>query len=214
MISVLVAEDHTLVRDMLENQLEHAGFDVVAVVDSSDAAVGAAGTHQPDVAVLDIDMPGISVFEAVRRMRRCSPATRALFLSAFVNDGYVHQALAVEASGYLTKTESVETVAEAIKTVHRGATHFSEAVLDRIVIGPGGAVLLSSGSSRIDTLTGREREVLGYVARGLAQKQIGRLMGISVKTVQHHITHLMDKLEIHDRVELARFSIREGVSQP
>jgi DNA-binding NarL/FixJ family response regulator len=137
-----------------------------------------------------------------------------VFLSAFVSDGYIHQALAVEASGYLTKAESTETVAEAIRTVHRGATYFSEAVLDRIVIGPRGAGLVPTGSSRIDTLTNREREVLNYVARGLAQKQIGRLMGISVKTVQHHIAHLMDKLEIHDRVELARYAIREGVAQP
>lgn len=214
MTSVLLAEDHTLVRDMLESHLQDSGFAVVSVVGSTDAAVDSAKVHHPDVAVMDIDMPGISVFEAVRQIRECSPDTRTIFLSGFVNDGYIQQALAVEASGYLTKTESAETVADAIRTVHRGATHFSEAVLDRIVIGRHGAGLDSTASSRIDTLTDREREVLGYVARGLAQKQIGKLMGISIKTVQHHIAHLMDKLEIHDRVELARYAIREGVAQP
>jgi len=210
-ISVLLADDHVLVRDMLRERLTREGMSIVGLASSGDHAIELAATHLPDVAVLDIDMPGISAFSAARQVREVSPATRVLFLSAFVHDRYVNQALAVEASGYLTKAESPESIVEAIRKVHNGRTSFSPAVMERIVIDPVGARLGNGTKARFDLLTEREREVLGYVARGLPQKQIARLAGISVKTVQHHVTHLMDKLEIHDRVELTRFAIREGL---
>ncbi|NNC39205.1 MAG: response regulator transcription factor [Acidimicrobiia bacterium] len=210
-ISVLLADDHVLVRDMLDERLSREGMDIVGLATSGEHAVELAGTHLPDVAVLDIDMPGISAFTAARQVRAVSPATRVLFLSAFVHDRYVDQALAAEASGYLTKGEPPEAIVEAIRKVYNGRTSFSRAVLERIVIDPDGARLGIGSKTRCGLLTDREQEILSYVARGLPQKQIARLAGISVKTVQHHIMHLMEKLEIHDRVELARFAIREGL---
>ena len=210
-ISVLLADDHVLVREMLHERLTREGMKIVGLASSGDQVVELAAECIPDVAVLDIDMPGISAFQAAREVRRVSPNTRVIFLSAFVHDSYVDQALAVEASGYLTKSEPPEAIVEAIRRVHRGRSSYSRSVLDRIVVDPAGVRLANGSGSRCGLLTEREREVLGYVAMGLPQKQIARLAGISVKTVQHHITHLMDKLEIHDRVELARFAIREGL---
>jgi DNA-binding NarL/FixJ family response regulator len=210
-ISVLLADDHVLVREMLHERLTREGMEIVGLASSGDQVVELAARWGPDVAVLDIDMPGISAFQAAREVRRASPNTRVIFLSAYVHDNYVDQALAVEASGYLTKSEPPEAIVEAIRRVHRGRSSYSRSVLDRIVVDPAGVRLANGSGSRCGLLTEREREVLGYVAMGLPQKQIARLAGISVKTVQHHITHLMDKLEIHDRVELARFAIREGL---
>lgn len=210
-ISVLLADDHVLVREMLHERLTREGMKIVGLASSGDQVVELAAECLPDVAVLDIDMPGISAFQAAREVRRVSPNTRVIFLSAFVHDSYVDQALAVEASGYLTKSEPPEAIVEAIRRVHRGRSSYSRSVLDRIVVDPAGVRLANGSRSRCGLLTEREREVLGYVAMGLPQKQIARLAGISVKTVQHHVTHLMDKLEIHDRVELARFAIREGL---
>lgn len=210
-ISVLLADDHVLVREMLHERLTREGMKIVGLASSGDQVVELAAECLPDVAVLDIDMPGMSAFQAAREVRRASPNTRVIFLSAFVHDSYVDQALAVEASGYLTKSEPPEAIVEAIRRVHRGRSSYSRSVLDRIVVDPAGVRLANGSRSRCGLLTEREREVLGYVAMGLPQKQIARLAGISVKTVQHHVTHLMDKLEIHDRVELARFAIREGL---
>ena len=210
-VSVVIADDHTLVRDMLRDRLNREGMTVAGIASSGDHAAELAASTQPDVVILDIDMPGLSAFETARAVQAVSPKTRVIFLSAFVNDKYIDQALAVEASGYLTKSEPPPAIAAAIRKVHGGATAFSSAVLDRIVIDASGAHLNGRPRTRYYLLTDREREVLGYVARGLTQKQIARQAGISIKTVQHHVMHLMDKLDIHDRVELARFAIREGL---
>ena len=210
-ISVVIADDHSLVREMLHDRLVREGMEIVGVSSSGDDAIGLAAATRPDVLILDIDMPGISAFEAARVVRAASPSTRIVFLSAYVHDGYIDQALAVEASGYLTKSEPPDAIVTAIRKVHRGETSYSPAVLARLVVDSAGIRLGSSVQTRYDLLTERETEILGYVARGLLQKQIARQAGISVKTVQHHVTHMMDKLEIHDRVELARFAIREGL---
>ncbi|MFC2177186.1 response regulator [Actinomycetota bacterium] len=209
-ITVLLADDHTLLRDMLRMTLTTEGMLVVAAVGSAEAAETVCRSTRPDVAVLDIDIPGKSIFEVTRSIRQTSPDTRVIFLSAFVHDQYIEDALAVEASGYLTKAEPPGVLIASIRKVVGGATSFSSEVTNRMVIGECGA-RLAGHHARIELLTEREREVLRYVAQGLQQKQIATRAGISVKTVQHHIMHLMEKLEIHDRVDLARFAIREGL---
>jgi DNA-binding NarL/FixJ family response regulator len=209
--TVVLADDHELVRDMLCERLSREGMEVVALVPSGDRVVELASSDRPVVVVLDIDMPGLSAFEAARELRRVSPSTRVIFLSAFVHDCYVEQALEVGAAGYLTKSDPPQAIVDAIRKVNEGGTSFSSAVLDRMVIDRDGARLAGGNGSRLGLLTGREREVLSYVAKGLTQRQIARVAGISVKTVQHHIMRVMDKLEIHDRVSLARYAIREGV---
>ncbi len=212
-ITVLLADDHTLLRDMLRVTLTAEGMHVVADVGSGEAAEAMCQSMRPDVAVLDIDMPGKSIFEVTRAIRQTSPDTRVIFLSAFVHDQYIEDALAVEASAYLTKAEPPGVLVAAIRKAVGGATSFSSAVVNRMVIGESGA-RLAGHHARIETLTEREREVLRYVAQGLQQKQIAARADISIKTVQHHIMHLMDKLAIHDRVDLARFAIREGLVEP
>jgi len=210
-ISVLLVDDHVLFREMLDERLRSEGMDVSGLAGSGDEAIAFAEDTRPDVVVLDIDMPGTSAFKAARSLREVSPRSRVMFLSAFVQDRYVDQALSVEASGYLTKSDPLDVIIGAIRSVHSGATYFSPEVRSRIVIDPGGARLGNVARSRVTTLTDRELEILAYVAEGLSQKQIARLSRISVKTVQRHVTHIMEKLEIHDRVGLARFAIREGL---
>ena len=209
--TVVLADDHALVRDMLCERLSREGMEVVALASSGERAVELASSDPPDIVVLDIDMPGMSAFEAAREVLRLAPPTRVIFLSAYVHDSYIEQALEVGASGYLTKSDPPQAIVDSIRRVKEGGTSFSSDVLDRMVIDTDGARLASGNGSRLGLLTDREREVLGYVAKGLSQRQIARLAGISVKTVQHHIMRVMEKLEIHDRVALARFAIREGV---
>jgi DNA-binding NarL/FixJ family response regulator len=210
-VTVVLADDHALVRDMLRERLNHEGIHVAACAGSADEAVSLSVQFEPDVLILDIDMPGRCAFDAAREVLASVPTIRVLFLSAFVHDHYVQQALAAAASGYLTKSEPSGVVVEAVRRVAAGATQFSADVTERLVIDTTGARLAATSRSRVELLTDREREILGYVARGFLQKQIANLMGLSIKTVQTHISHLMDKLEIHDRVELARYAIREGL---
>lgn len=214
-ITVLLADDHELVREMLAERLgNEPDVEVVASVADAGEALEAARDCAPDVLVLDIDMPGRSVFEVAAEIRKLHPSARVVFLSAHLTDQYIEQALEVEAAGYLTKDEPTARLIDAIRAVARGATHFSSSVSERIVIDEHGAHLGRDHLTRLRLLTQREVEVLGHLAQGLPKKSIARLMDISVKTVEKHCDHVMEKLDIHDRVQLARFAIREGLSQP
>lgn len=214
-LTVIVADDHVLVRRMLTNWLQSAGdIDVVASVGTADDAVDQAATLRPKMILLDIEMPGLQVFEAARQIQLLEPETRVVFLSGFLKDCYIEQALAVKASGYILKTESPEVVLRALRLIAEGGTYFSPPVWDRMRGDPANARAMATGRTRLAAITVREREVLSYLARGLSKKQIAQLLHLSERTINAHCSHLMDKLNIHDRVELARFAIREGLVEP
>jgi DNA-binding NarL/FixJ family response regulator len=214
-IRVLLADDHGLVRDMLGQRLgAESDLTVVAAVADAEQALAQARLLEPDVVVLDIDMPGLSAFDAAKAIRSVLPEVRILFLSAFFEDRYIEQALAVEASGYLAKTEAADSVLDAIRAACRGRTYFSPEVKARIVVDAAGARLAVGPQTRASLLTAREADILGYIARGMSKKEIARSLDISVKTVEQHTAHIMDKLDIHDRVELARYAFREGLASP
>ena len=190
---------------------ERPDIEVVATASDAGAAIHEAREHAPHIILMDIDMPGISSFDAARTIRQAAPDVGFVFLSAYVNDQYIDQALEIEALGYLSKEEPAEVVIDAVRRASRGATRFSKSVSDRIVLEPGGVSLAASGSSRLNLLTPREREILGYLAAGMPKKQIAKLLGISPKTVEKHCDHLMDKLDIHKVSGLVRFAIRVGL---
>ena len=212
-IGILLVDDHPLVRDAMSACLQREpDFVVLGAVASADDAVVMASEHRPDVVVMNIDMPGLNCFEGARRITLAQPTVRLIFLSAFVTDHYIAQALAVGALGYVTKAAPTETIIKAIRKVAANTAYFSDDVRTRLVIDSGKTCLsLKRARTKVSLLTQREMQILGYVARGLAGKEIARLMCISVKTVESHRTHLMDKLTIHDRVKLTRFAIREGI---
>lgn len=211
-IRIAIADDHAVMREMLRARLEREEkFSVVGAAHDADEAIRLACELRPDVMIMDIDMPGVGCFDAVRRINSMQPGIRIIFFSAFVRDRYIEEALDVGALGYVSKEEPTNHIVLAIKEVVCDRAYFSSAVRDRIVIGQHGLKLRGHGRSRMSTLTARERDVLRNVACGLPKKQIARLMHISSKTVDKHCTNLMTKLNIHDRVELARYSIREGL---
>ena len=213
-LTVLLADDHALLRDSLASLIRGTGdISVVGQVGSADEAIPEAVRHSPDVLLMDIDMPGLQCFDAARTIRARCPRTKIIFVSAFFHDRYIEEALVVEASGYVTKGESPDTILRAIRSVAAGGTYFSPDVQSRIVVDSGGPRLAREGATRAATLTPREIEVLRYIARGLAKKDIAEIMHLSVKTVDNHSTSLMSKLNIHDRVELARYAIREGLAE-
>ncbi|MBL8877603.1 MAG: response regulator transcription factor [Phycisphaerales bacterium] len=211
-ITVILADDHAMVRGALAKLImAEPDIQVVGEAESADGAVALAIEHEPAVVILDIDMPGRTAFDAARVIRSRAPKTAIVFLSAFTHDRYIEAALASGASAYITKGEPIETVLSAVRIAARGGTHFSAQIRDRIILDVTGPRLMANFSTRTDTLTPRELEVLAHLARGLSKKEIADVMTLSVGTVNNHAANLMAKLGIHDRVELARFAIREGI---
>lgn len=215
-IRLLLADDHTLVRSTLADYLgREPDLDVVGCGANADDAVGLAIVHKPDVVLMDIDMPGLSSFDAARAIRMRVPAAAVVFLSAFIHDRYIDEALALQSRGYVTKSETPEQLIDAVRIVGQGGVYLSPDVRERIIVDEAGQLRLASrGSTRTSLLTPREIEVLRYIARGMSQKEIAATLNVSPKTVSFHSTSLMNKLDIHDRVELARYAIREGLAMP
>lgn len=215
-IRVILADDHTLVRQSLARLLnETSNMSVVGEIGTADEAVDAAIRMNPDVVVLDIDMPGIAAFDAARTIGARCPNAKIIFLSAFTHDRYIEAALSCGAMGYVCKTEPPEKVVRAIRSVASGQTYFSPEVQERLVVEGDGVHLAGHEiRSRAASLTNRELEVLRYIARGLSKKEIAKTMHLSVKTVENHAASVMNRLDIHDRVALTRFAIREGLIEP
>jgi DNA-binding NarL/FixJ family response regulator len=213
-IGVFLVDDHALLRDTLSQRLEaEHDLQVVGSAETGNDALVQMNDCLPDVVLLDIDMPGITSFEAARRIRDKHPEARFIFVSAFSHDRYIEGALIAGASGYVTKDEPPETVVRAIRQVMQGTSYFSQQVQDRMVVATDGVRFSESSRPRTSLLTERELEILRHIARGLAKKEIARMLHISFKTVDRHVCALMAKLDIHDRVELARFAIREGLAE-
>jgi len=213
-IRILLVDDHALVRDALSGQLsELVEFDIVGTASDAGEAMEVAFELKPDVIVMDIDMPGMICFDAAERIMTRLEEVKIIFLSAFFHDHYIEKALQTGASGYLHKSEPVDTLAMAIREVAAGGDYFSEEVRLRVVKTEKGFSLGHGARTRAQTLTDREIEVIRYLARGLTKKEIGKLMHLSPKTIESHSTRVMDKLDIHDRVELARYAIREGLAE-
>ncbi len=213
-IKVLLVDDHAMIREMLEDRLKrHPDIEVMGAANDAEEAVGLAIKGCPHIVLMDIDMPGLHCFDAAKTIQAQCDNTRIIFLSAFSHDRYIEQALAVEAAGYLTKSAPSESLIAAIQAVADGGSYYSPEIQARIVVEDSGTRLANAGRSRTSLLTPRELEVLRYIARGLSQKEIAAIMHLSAKTVHCHSGNLMKKLDIHDRVDLARFAIREGLAE-
>jgi len=211
---ILLVDDHELVRTAIAGALESLeGFEVVGQASSASEALALAVSLRPDLVLMDVDMPGVICFDAVARLRERMPELRVIFLSAYFYDHYIEGALRVGASGYVVKGGPLEVLFDALRTVAEGGAYYSQEVRARLVLTDEHPRLAPGPETRGSTLTTREVEVLSYLARGLSKKEIARTMGISVKTIEHHSASVMKKLDIHDRVELARYAIREGLAE-
>ena len=210
-ISVLVADDHALIRAALVSVLnETDDIRVVAEASNGADAVELAHKHSPTVVVLDVDMPGVDAFHAASHILQLKPRTGIMFLTASDSDRSIEQALKSGALGYVVKSDNPDSIPEGIRAVSRGEQYFSHRAAERV---RGDAMSMRRRKvtgTRGMALSEREVEVLRYVGKGYAKKQIAEMLGISVKTVDKHVTSVMEKLDIHDRVELALYAVREG----
>ena len=215
MSRVLVVDDHKLCREGLQAKIDaEPGMAVVAEARDGQEAVTQALEHRPDIVLMDIEMPGTSCFEATRRIQEMLPDTRVIILSGHMNEHHIKEAVSAGAWGYALKNGGFDEVKHAIREVRAGRLHYVREVMERVSLNNGKLTLQTEVRTRSDTLTNREREIWTYLARGMSLKQAGTLMHVSYKTADKHKVNLMRKLDIHDRVELTRYAIREGIVEP
>jgi DNA-binding NarL/FixJ family response regulator len=211
-IAVILVDDHAIMRQGLRLLIEgNDDIEIVGEAKTGREAIKIATRHKPDVVIMDIAMPLMNGIQATRHILQASPKTKVLILSAHSDPEYVERVVEVGASGYLLKQTSADVLAKAVRELKRGNTFFDPSVgkeiRDKYQKTPRGTGLVKREDAK---LTSREAELLQLIAEGHGNKQIASELEISIKTVEKHRQHLMEKLNIHDIAGLTRFAIASG----
>ena len=210
-IKVLIADDHTILRQgikaLLDNQAE---IEVIGEAKDGREALTLIERLLPDVILMDIAMPGLNGLEATRRIKKKFPEIKVLVLTMYTNEEYVFQILNAGANGYLVKETAFQDLISAIKAVYRDEAFMSPSISKK-VINRYTQRVRDANDTTSDILTTREREILQLIAEGSSSKKIAEALFISPKTVETHRTHIMDKLNIHNRTDLIKYAIRTGI---
>ena len=210
LIRVLLADDHALVREGTRRLLEAENdIEVVAEAASGEEAIDAAKRLHPDIAIIDIAMPGIGGIAATRAIKMCSPETAILVLSAYDDEPYLIALLEAGAAGFLLKNVHGQELINAIRAVSRGESVLQPSVAEKIMR------RLSARSAPIyrstTLLSEREFDVLRLAARGLVNKEIARRLGLSIRTVHSHLANIFMKMHVGSRTEAVLLALRQGM---
>jgi DNA-binding NarL/FixJ family response regulator len=211
---VMVVDDHPMWRDGVARDLTEAGYEVVAAVGEGGQAVRVSAAVRPDVVVLDLQLPDSSGVDVIRGLLASEPAPHVLVLSASGEQHDVLEAVKAGATGYLMKSAKREEFLDAVSRTALGEAVYT-AGLAGMVLGEFRrlAAQPTGPGPLAPSLTERETEVLRLVAKGLSYKQIAERLGLSHRTVQNHVQNTLNKLQLHNRVELARYAIQQGLDQ-
>ena len=209
---VMVVDDHPMWRDGVSRDLAAAGYDVVAATGEGHQAVRIAAAARPDVVVLDLQLPDLSGVDVIRGLLGAVPQVKVLMLSASGEQQSVLDAVKAGASGYLLKSAGLAEFLEAVGRTAAGDTVFTPG-LAGLVLGEFRrlAVEPAADPGGAPKLTDRETEVLRLVAKGLSYRQIAERLVLSHRTVQNHVQNTLNKLQLHNRVELTRYAIEQGL---
>jgi DNA-binding NarL/FixJ family response regulator len=206
-LRIMLVDDHAVVRAGIRRLLEqHADFTVVAEADSGERAYQLFGEHLPDIAVMDLTMPGMGGMEAIRRIIARYPAARLLVLSMHENAAFANQALKAGAKGYLAKNSLAEELVDALGAIVRSQTYISSAIARKIALQS-----LDSTGDPLQQLSAREFEIFRMLAEGADSDQIAAALKISSKTVANYQTAIKQKLGINSPVEMVRLAMRCGL---
>ncbi len=211
-IRVLLVEDHTLVRAGIRSLLNSVrDIEVVDEAGNGRDGLKLVRKLEPDVVLMDISMPELNGMEATARITKSHPQVKVLMLSMHIDEEYVAQSLKAGARGYLVKGAATKELEQAIHAVMHGEIYVSDTVSMSAV---NKLMRDSSSGSALDKLTSRQREILQLVVEGCSTRVIAERLSLSIKTVEAHRTHLMDRLEIRDVPGLVRFAIKAGLIHP
>ena len=212
-LRVMVVDDHPMWRDAVERDLQDAGFSVVAVAADGDQALARFPAARPQVVVLDLQIPGPNGVAVTEQVLRHDPSARVLILSASGEQDDVLAAVKAGATGYLVKSASRQELIDAVRRTADGDPVFTPG-LAGLVLGEFRR-LAEPGPAEPDApqLTERETEVLRMVATGMSYKQIAERLVLSHRTVQNHVQNTLRKLQLHNRVELTRWAIEQGLEE-
>ncbi|MGH9945600.1 MAG: response regulator [Pyrinomonadaceae bacterium] len=210
-ITIVLADDHQIVRQGLRALLEaETDFQVIGETGDGLNAVDLIKKTNPDVAVLDLMMPGLNGIEVARQLSKQVPQTKIIILSMYDDEGFVLEALSNGVSAYVLKDTGSGDLIHAVREVYNGHRYLSPSLSDR-------AIEIYEQMNRVgtndkyETLTSREREVLHLTAEGLTNNRIAIRLGISVRTAETHRSNVMHKLGVHTQADLTKYAIRRGV---
>lgn len=212
-VRVMVVDDHPMWREAVARDLSETGYEVVAAVGEGAQAVRVAKAARPDVVVLDLQLPDLSGVDAIRGLLAAHPPARVLMLSASGEQQDVLDAVKAGASGYLLKSAGREEFLDAVRRTADGDAVFTPGLAGLVL---GEYRRLAAAPSRgpsAPQLTDRETEVLRLVAKGLSYKQIAQRLVVSHRTVQNHVQNTLNKLHLHNRVELVRYALEQGLDE-
>jgi len=215
-LEVMVVDDHPMWRDAVARDLEESGLKVVATASTGTEALTRARATRPRVVVLDLQIPAPNGVEVTAQLVKDDPTVRVLILSASGEQEDVLEAVKAGATGYLVKSASRRELLDAVKRVAEGDTVFTPG-LAGLVLGEYRRLSDSPAAASNDPdaprLTERETEVLRLVAKGLSYKQIAERLVLSHRTVQNHVQNTLRKLQLHNRVQLVRYAIEQGLDE-
>jgi DNA-binding NarL/FixJ family response regulator len=207
---ILLADDHPMVRRGLRMVLDaEPDLEVVAEAGDGAEAVRLALSAEPDLAVLDVAMPNMTGLQAAAELHRRRPELRTLMLSMYDSEQYFFEALKAGASGYVLKSAADRDLVEACRAAMRGEPFLYPAAVTALI-----RDYLARGDDPSDPLTPRELEIVKLVAEGRTSEEIAEALVISRKTVEHHRSHILEKLGMRDRGDLTRYAIRRGLVEP
>jgi DNA-binding NarL/FixJ family response regulator len=215
-IRVLIVDDQALVRAGFRMILEaESDIEVVGEAGDGSAAIDAVRTTRPDVVLMDVRMPGVDGIEATRRLTESGVSSRIVILTTYDLDEYVFDALAAGASGFLLKHVPPEDLVHGVRVVAGGEALLAPSITKRLIeeFAKQRAPVRTTGTD-LKTLTDRELEVLKLLGRGLSNPEIARELQVGEATVKTHVAHVLDKLELRDRVQAAIFAYEVGLIKP
>ena len=207
-LRVVLADDHVMVRQGIRQFLEEEA-DIAVIAEAADGqeALKLVAEHRPDLVVLDVQMPGMTGVEATRQIRSRFPGVRILILTAYDDDPYVFALLRAGADGYILKSAPAEELVRAVRSVAAGQTALSPEIARKVVQQVSAPV---ATREQAEPLSDREIEVLRLTARGMTNKEMGRQLGISARTVQGHLANIYGKLGVYSRTEAVTEALRRG----
>lgn len=211
MLRILIVDDHDIVRRGIRNVVEtHPGWEVCGEASDGQSALNIAIQEKPDVMILDVSLPVMNGIAVTRRMRMDAPDTNVLLFTMHDDDETVSAGLSAGARGFLLKLESEQHLEAAISALGANRPYFSSAVSEMLL----GAVTTERKKSRIESFTNRELEVAQLISEGNSNKQIARMLSLSIKTVESHRAAAMRKAGVRTAAEFVRFAIKQNLIQP